>query len=388
MTMQGNPQKQKPPVVWLEGVLDYFNAPFPHEPEDRRQIGFGIGRQVVGLYLSEMLLKHSLDDLNQPYGHSHSLHDLFNALPLPHRNAVESKYSEILSGSVSEIWDFASSVASFLEYLGDDPMSDSRYFWERTRPRDMSIVFLATSLHLLIYALIIALHSYPEEGQYERRYHTKFISFEDSLNERDERYRQDSPERNTERADKRITPSIFWLEGLLDYFNVPFPHESKDPRSLGFHVGQRVIGLYLAEMLLKYALDNLNREFSHNHNLYSLFKTLPRPRRRAVAKKYDEILHNRVSSTWDYARSVESLLQYSGDNPLTETRYFWEARSRHAAIPLSPGPIIPLVYALFIELHRYPQDGPLRKRHETVFLPFEDFLRKSPGPTDRNKKEQ
>ena len=362
--------------------------PFPHQPEDRRHIGFGIGRQVVGLYLAEMILKHALDDLSQPYGHSHSLHDLFNALPQPHRNAVESKYTEILSGSVSEIWDFASSVASFLEYLGDDPMTDSRYFWERSRPREMSIVFFNTSLRPLIYALFVALHNYPEEGQYQKRYHTKFISFEDSLNERDERRRQDPPERNTKRADKRIGPNKFWLEGLLEYFNVPFPHESGDPRTLGFQVGQRMIGLYLSEMLLKYALDNLDREFSRSHNLYSLFKKLPRPRRRVVARKYDEILHNRVSSTWDYARSVESLLQYSGDNPLTETRYFWEARSRHAAIPLSPGPIMPLVYALFIELHRYPQDGPFRKRHETVFLPFEGSLRKSPGPTDRNKKEQ
>ena len=372
--MEGQHSNQKPSVVWLEGVLDYFNAASPHEPEDYRNIGFGVGRQIVGLYLTEMLLKHALDDLNQPYGHSHSLHDLFNALPRPHRNAVESKYSAILSGSVSEIWDFASSVASFLEYLGDDPMTDSRYFWERSRPHDISIVFSNTSLRLLIYALFVALHDYPEEGQYQKRYDTKFISFEDSL-----RDQNDPPERNAERDGKRITASIFWLEGLLDYFNVPFPHESKDPRTLGFQVGQRMIGLYLAEMLLKYALDDLNREFSRSHNLYSLFEKLPRPRRRAVASKYDEIMCNRVSSTWDYARSVESLLQYSGDNPLTETRYFWEARPRHEAIPLSPGPIMPLVYALFIELHGYPQDGALRKRHQTVFLPFEDSLRKSTG---------
>ena len=367
----------KPAVVWLEGILDYFNMPFPHEPEDPREIGFGIGRQIVGLYLSEMILKHALDNLNQPYGQSHNLHDLFNALPRPHRNAVESKYSEILSGSVPETWDFASSVASFLEYLGNDPMTDSRYFWERSRPRNMSIVFFGTSLRHLIYALFIALHNYPEKGQYQKQYHTKFISFEDSLNKRDERRRLDPPKRNTERVDKRIRPSKFWLGGLLGYFNVPFPHESVDLSTMGFQIGQRVIGLYLAEMLLKYALDDLNREFSRSHNLYSLFKKLPRPRRRAVAKKYNEILYNRVSSTWDYAQSIESLLQYLGDNPLTETRYFWEARPRHETIPLSPNTLIPLVYSLFIELHGYPQVGPLKKRHETVFLSLEESLRKS-----------
>ena len=164
-------------------------------------------------------------------------------------------------------------------------MTDSRYFWERSRPRGMSIVFFNTSLRPLIYALFIGLHNYPEKGQYQKQYHTRYISFEDSLNERDERYRQDPPERNTKRADKRIRPNSFWLEGVLDYFNVSFPHESGDPRTLGFQVGQRMIGLYLSEMLLKYALDDSNREFSRSHNLYGLFKRLPRPRRRAVAKE-------------------------------------------------------------------------------------------------------
>ena len=373
--MQYKSINPKPSVVWLEGILDYFNALFPHESEYPRHIGFDIGRQIVGLYLTEMLLKHALDDLNQPYDHIHGLRDLFSALPESQRCAVERKYSEILSGSVSETWDFAKSIALFLEYLGDDPMTDSRYFWERSRPRGMSIVFFNTSLRHLIYALFIGLHNYPEKGQYQKQYHTKYISFEDSLNERDERYRQDPPERNTKRADKRIRPNSFWLASLLEYFNVRFPHESGDPRTFGFQVGQRMIGLYLSEILLKYALDDLNREFNRSHNLYALFKRLPHPRRRAVAKKYDEILHNRVSSTWDYARSVESLLQYLGDNPLTDIRYFWEVRRE--IIPLSPRPLMPLVYALFIELHGYPQNGPLKKWYEPVFLPLEDSLRNS-----------
>ena len=188
--MGRNHTNPKPFVVWLEGVLDYFNAPFPHEPEDpRHKIGFGVGRQIVGLYLIEMLLKHALDDVNKPYDRSHNLRDLFDKLPLPNRQAVEKKYSEILSGSISQIWDFASSVASFLDYLGDDPMNDSRYFWERPRPHDISIVFFQASLRPLIYALFVALHNYPEEGDYQKQYKTKFISFEDSLKDREERDR-------------------------------------------------------------------------------------------------------------------------------------------------------------------------------------------------------
>ena len=374
--MNDVPKTWKLSVVWLEGVLDYFNAPFPHNNDDPRKLGYDIGRQFIALYLAEMLLKHALADLNVSYDHIHSLRELFRALPQSSRGSVESKYSEILSGSVAETWDFARSAASFLDYLGDDPMTDSRYFWERDRPHGISIVFFGTALRPLIYALFVALHGYPEKGQYEKQFDTNFISFEESLNEREGRRRGEPPTQDMERADRRIKPHKFWLEGLLEYFNAPFPHDSGDPRTLGFQVGQRVIGLYLAEMLLKYALDDLKREFGRSHNLYSLFKRLPRPRRRAVAKKYEEILYNRVSSTWDYAISVESLLRYSGDNPLTDTRYFWEARRK--AIPLSPGPLMPLVYALFIELHGYPQGGPLTRRHKTVFLPFEGSLGNSP----------
>ena len=98
--MQYKSINPKPSVVWLEGILDYFNTLFPHESEDPRRIGFDIGRQIAGLYLTEMLLKHALDDLNQPYDHIHSLRDLFSALPESHRSAAERKYSEILSGSV------------------------------------------------------------------------------------------------------------------------------------------------------------------------------------------------------------------------------------------------------------------------------------------------
>ena len=374
--MNDTTKNWKPSVVWLEGVLDYFNAPFPHKSDDPRRVGYGIGRQLIALYLAEMLLKHALDDLNVSYDRIHNLRELFRALPESSRSSVESKYSEILSGSVSETWDFARSVASFLDYLGDDPMTDSRYFWERDHhPGGISILFSGTALRPLIYSLFVALHGYPEKGQYEKQFDTNFISFEESLNEREERHRREPPPQDMERADRRIKSHKFWLEGLLEYFNAPFPHESGDPRTLGFQVGQRVVGLYLAEMLLKYALDDLKREFGRSHNLYSLFNRLPRPRKRAVAKKYEEILYTRVTSTWDYARSIESLLRYSGGNPLADTRYFWEARRK--AIPLSPGPLMPLVYALIIELHGYPQGGPLTRRHKTVFQPFEGSLEES-----------
>ena len=245
---------------------------------------------------------------------------------------METKHEELLSAEISEAFDFTGSVDSFLEYLGDNPANDSRYFWERSRPSGTSIVFFANSLRTLIYALFIVLHGYPEGRPLEKHYDTKFIPFEDSLENKEE-----PSDPDMERSGKRIGASIFWLEGLLSYFTVAFPHEPKDPRRLGFQVGQRMTGLYLAEMLLKYAIDDLGRPFGRDHNLYSLFKKLPRPRRRALGRRYDKVLQNRVSSTWDYASTVESLLEYSGDDSLTETRYFWEYGDR--PIPLSPEPI-------------------------------------------------
>ena len=52
-------------------------------------------------------------------------------------------------------------------------------------------------------------------------------------------------------------PHIFWLEGLLTKFNAPFPYDdADDPRRFGFSVGQQIVGLYLAEMLLKVRLGS------------------------------------------------------------------------------------------------------------------------------------
>ena len=312
--MQATQVNSRPSVVWLEGVLDYFNSPFPHEPRDPRRIGFGVGRQLVGLYLVEMLIKHALDDVNKPYERHHNLHDLFGQLPVQSRWAVEVKYKQLLADGFSEAWDFAHSVESFLNYLGDDPMNDSRYFWERERP--LPILFMRWHLLNLIYALFIALHQYPEGEPLQKRYATKFIDFEDSLKNRQEPPLQE----NLQRSGKRITAHIIWTEGLLTYFGVSIPTDYPEPQSLGFHVAKRIIGLHLVEMLLKYALDDLDTEFRNDHNLYRLFKQLPRRRRRAVAKTYAKVLRFRVPRTWEYARTADSLLRYLGRNAITDTR--------------------------------------------------------------------
>ena len=361
MTKSNKEIKGKPPVVWLAGILDYFNVPFPHGQGDPRKVGFDIGAQIIGLYLVEMLLQYKLDDLAIEYEHDHNLQALFNSLPESCRHDVESKYDQLLAHSVEQAWDFQRTVDSFLAFLGDDPITDCRYFWEREHGRNRSNVFLMPSLRELIYALLIVLHQCPEGAPLENRYETKFLSSEDSL---EDLYPHEMG--YSGRDDKRIKAHIFWLEGLLNYFTAPSPHNQDDPRRLGFGIGRLIIGLYLIEMILKYAIDDLGRSFGSTHNLHSLFKKLPRPRQNSVEKKHLKWMNAKVPWTWDHARTVVSHLKFLGNDPLTDARYFWLSRGR-GDVGLSAWTLEPLVHALFIELHDYPEGDPLLKKHQSQF---------------------
>ena len=174
-------------------------------------------------------------------------------------------------------------------------------------------------------------------------------------------------------------PNIVWMEGLLTLFDAPFPHDVDDPRRMGFAVGQQIVGLYIIEMLLKYALDDHGSSHGQHHNLHELFRNLSRPRRRAVQRKYEEILNSEVEWAWDVAETVDSLLQYLGNNAITDTRYFWEPDrnhlGEHASILFAPRMLRPLIYALFVELHNYPSK-PITKRYNTTFQSLEESLRR------------
>ena len=173
-------------------------------------------------------------------------------------------------------------------------------------------------------------------------------------------------------------PDIVWMEGLLDLFNATFPHKRNDPRELGFNVGRQILGLYIVEMLLKYALDASGVTHGLHHDLHQLFRQLSHQRRLAVERKYKQVLNSRTEQTWDVAQSVDSLLQYLGRDAITDTRYFWEPSRTHAAdhasIVIMPNTLHCLVYALFITLHEYPSSGPIKKRYDTAFISLKDSL--------------
>lgn len=168
-------------IYWTEGLLELFNSKFPYEDDDDLRIGFSLGRQIVGLYLIELLILYALDDCHITYKPDHNLRKLYGLLPPHKKRAVERKYKELLSHNQKSTWDFAETAESFLDYLGQNPITDSRYFWKRPHTKDRSILFLPDKLSHLIGALFIALHDYPQEGPFKQRFQTQFISFLDSL---------------------------------------------------------------------------------------------------------------------------------------------------------------------------------------------------------------
>ena len=315
-----------------------------------------------------MLLKYALDHSGASHGQHHNLHELFRNLSRQRRRAVERKYTKILNNTMASALDVAETVDSLLCYLGQNAITDTRYFWEpsRNHSEQASILFAPELINPLIYALFIVLHNYPSEP-IKKRYDTTFQSLAESLGGSSDIDRHPSQSL----VGKNMKPDVVWLEGVLDCFNASFPYaDANDPRRTGFIVGQQIVGLYLAEMLLKYALDHFRVSYDLHHNLHRLFIDLPESHRGAVERKYTEILNSTTALAWDVAETVDSLLCYLGENAITDTRYFWEPSRSHiseqASILFAPELINPLIYALFIVLHNYPSE-PIKKRYDTTF---------------------
>ena len=357
----------KPDIHWLEGLLVYFEISFPHEISDPRRVGFEIGQRIIGLYLSEMLLKYSLDKNNEKYPNTHSLLRLFKKLPPEKTKAANHKYREILNNRVESTWTFARSLILLVKELGENPIKDTRYFWH-TNYNSGPHIISPSVIYPLVYSLFIVLHNYPQKSKrIEKRYKTQFVDFEKTL-----KYSA----KNTEAKDDGIgMHNVVWMEGLLDYFNAEFPFDNDDPRSIGFAVGRQIIGLHIVELLLKYKLDELKITYEHDHNLALLYRSIPKGLRDGSERKYREILSSFALEAWEHAKSIESLLQYYGPRAITDSRYFWEPadhREGPMSIVFDSGTLYSLVYAFFITLHGYPEAGSPVKKYETKFIPLED----------------
>ncbi len=384
----------------VAGMLDYLDKRCPSKGQDPRIFGWNLGRQLVAQYLAEILLKCAYAKYhNDAFPHTHSLAYLFQHLPTSKRRAVEEKYKILLNSGVEWTWDVFETVKSFLAFLGDKPITETRYYWDKRSSSNTLAIqgfqgLMAPDDHrVLSYALYIVLHGYPSPPLV-KRYDTRFVSLRDALrNEPGTTVKTHEPVstiNNRETSPSTDPRLIYNVEGVLDYFQAKFPHESTDPRGIGWNLGRQVIAQYLIEILLKCAYAKYNDGvFPHVHNLAYLFNELPAPMRRAVEYKYKELLNSEVKSTWDVFETVESFFKFLGDKPITETRYHWDTCSASNTLGVdffqalvTPDSYRPLVYALYIVLHDYPS-RPIVKRHDTIFKSLKDSLKDEPGSEQR-----
>ena len=164
--------------------MDYFREECPYSANDPRRMGYAVGKQIVGLYATEILLQYALDKANKTYKHDHNLFSLFMKLSRQQRRSVERKYKKLLNSNTKHTWDVFMTVEEFLKYFGNNAITATRYFWQPNRgsylAEHASILFSPQNLYNLIYALFIELHNYPRKP-ISKRYDTTYESLEDSL---------------------------------------------------------------------------------------------------------------------------------------------------------------------------------------------------------------
>ena len=106
---------------------------------------------------------------------------------------VERKYTKILNSEADWAWDVAETADSLLRYLGQNAITDTRYFWEPDRTHaseHASILVAPRMLCPLIYALFIVLHNYPSKP-IVKRHDTTFRSLAESFKQNEQRAQSD-----------------------------------------------------------------------------------------------------------------------------------------------------------------------------------------------------
>ena len=363
--------------IWIEGVLDYFDLNCPSEIHDSLRFGFFVGKQVIGLYVLEVLLKYTREKRRRPYRQDHNLRKLFQGLAPRDQKKIEKKYQDILHSTTATALDIERSVSALLTYLGHKPITSTRYFWESSHPdtAGMSILIAPHMLGRIIYAILIPLHRYPEKPGSRRRFATSFAP-RNKWVEKKKADRMDSPKK----------PSKEWLVGLRIYFGQLFPRADDDPRKLGFGVGCQIVGLYLGEMLLKYALDERAVDYKEDHNLEEFFQRLPPDDQERIRTRYVQILHSEPGHAWDFQETIDDLLRYLQRDPFTESRYFWDAQTApRGGVLFSPRILTPMIDAFFAELHGFFFREGVPRFFEREFESFEESIRKMEEGADHTE---
>ncbi len=173
---------KRSPSGWYPGMLHLLNLPCPDSPADVRAVGFSVGKTILGLYLVEILLKDALVDLHIKFDYNHNLHQLFELLPKGKRSDIEQRYSAVLHNQIERTVNHAATARNFLKFLGNDPITDARYFWTAERFHNVekkSFYFFPHEICCLVDALAAVLHDLQIYSDLRKLFETKFLPIEE-----------------------------------------------------------------------------------------------------------------------------------------------------------------------------------------------------------------
>ena len=160
----------------LFGMIALIETPLEENHEPRQRMGMIIGRQIISLYIVEILLKKTHKINNVIYEQNHNIKELFEKLPPKLQEEIRITYIKLMKSHLKYTIEFCQSVDSLVDYLSKNDITDIRYSWNvDKKKKEGSFFTLLDDMMNLTYAILIVLYSY-DYGPIEERYDTKILS--------------------------------------------------------------------------------------------------------------------------------------------------------------------------------------------------------------------
>ena len=252
---------------------------------------------------------------------------------------------------------FEKSVPCLLTYLGRNPITSTRYFWQLSHPGtpNMSIMLAPHMLVPVINAILIRHYGCPDVPGRMRIRDKRYLSRREwAEGERGSSIEHESCSNGR--------PNKTWMLGLRDYFTQQPSTTAKENTRLGFAIGRQMVGLYLIEIALKFALDERTIKYTKSHNIEVLFSSLPEDVRERLRCRYVRILHSEPGHAWGFQASIDDLVRHLAGDPITVTRYYWDSRTtKRGIVQFNPAMLVALVDAILCELHGFDLGQPIEE---------------------------
>ena len=152
----------------LGGLFDLFVAPHPDpkDVQDTDSLGFHQGKQIVGLFIIEIILKCFLADAKPNVKFkgkydNHKLAFLFKELPEEYKISIEQEYQKIISGHNVNL-QFCR-IEGFLKSLGDEPLTRTRYFMEPDKDGCVHVGWPIYDTYNVVCALMLSFPDWDED---------------------------------------------------------------------------------------------------------------------------------------------------------------------------------------------------------------------------------